>query len=119
MSTTTTRQAVNARRAVSYFFLLLGAVSGTWAARIPAVKQNLDLSAGQLSYGLFAVAAGLVIGMRFAGRLTDRLGSARLITPAAIITALTVIPPATPPTCPSSSPHSSCSASSTPPSTSP
>ncbi|WP_371778111.1 MFS transporter [Streptosporangium subroseum] len=93
MSTTTTRQAVNARRAVSYFFLLLGAVSGTWAARIPAVKQNLDLSAGQLSYGLFAVAAGLVIGMRFAGRLTDRLGSARLITPAAIITALTVIPP--------------------------
>ncbi|MDP9843140.1 MFS transporter [Streptosporangium lutulentum] len=93
MSNPTTRQATNARRAVSYFFLLLGAVSGTWAARIPAVKHNLDLSAGQLSYGLFAVAAGLVIGMRFAGRLTDRLGSARLITPAAILTALTAIPP--------------------------
>ncbi|WP_030911379.1 MFS transporter [Streptosporangium amethystogenes] len=91
--TTTHQHPTNARRAVSYFFILLGTVSGAWAARIPAVKHTLDLSDGQLSYGLLAVAIGLITGMRFAGRLTDRLGSARLLTPAAIATSLTVIPP--------------------------
>ncbi|MFC4894324.1 hypothetical protein ACFPKZ_05920 [Streptosporangium amethystogenes subsp. fukuiense] len=117
--TTTHRHPTNARRAVSYFFILLGTVSGAWAARIPAIKHTLDLSDGQLSYGLLAIAIGLITGMRFAGHLTDRLGSARLITPAAIATSLTVIPPATPPPSPPSSPPSSSSASSTPPSTSP
>ncbi|MEV4379163.1 MFS transporter [Streptosporangium sp. NPDC049644] len=91
--TTTHQHPTNARRAVSYFFILLGTVSGAWAARIPAVKHTLDLSDGQLSYGLLAIAIGLITGMRFAGHLTDRLGSARLITPAAIATSLTVIPP--------------------------
>ncbi|MEU8379339.1 MFS transporter [Streptosporangium sp. NPDC048865] len=89
-----------ARRAVAYFFTLLGIVSGAWAARIPAVKHDLHLTDGQLSYGLLAVAIGLVTGMRFAGHLTDRLGSARLITPAAITTALAVIPPGHAPTLP-------------------
>ncbi|MEU4539411.1 MFS transporter [Streptosporangium sp. NPDC023825] len=91
--TTTHRPPAHARKAVCYFFILLGITSGAWAARIPAVKHTLNLSDGQLSYGLLAVALGLVTGMRFAGHLTDRLGSARLITPAAIATALTVIPP--------------------------
>ncbi|GAA4228967.1 MFS family permease [Streptosporangium album] len=100
MNNHTTRQATNARRAVSFFFILLGTVSGAWAARIPAVKHDLGLSDGQLSYGLLAVALGLVTGMRFAGRLTDRLGSARVVTPAAVATALAVIPPGYAPTLP-------------------
>ncbi|MDP9868373.1 MULTISPECIES: MFS transporter [Streptosporangium] len=100
MSDTPTQQATNARRAVSYFFTLLGTASGAWAARIPAVKHDLGLSDGQLSYGLLAIAAGLVIGMRFAGRLTDRLGSARLLTPAAVATSLALIPPGYAPTLP-------------------
>ncbi|MEU7984789.1 MFS transporter [Streptosporangium canum] len=100
MSDTTPRQAANARRAVSFFFILLGTVSGAWAARIPAVKHDLGLSDGQLSYGLLAVAAGLVVGMRFAGRLTDHFGSARVLTPAGIATALAVIPPGYAPTLP-------------------
>ncbi|GAT71211.1 MFS transporter [Planomonospora sphaerica] len=97
---TTPRQAANARRAVSYFFIVLGTVSGAWAARIPAVKTDLGLSDGQLSYGLLAIAVGLVVGMRFAGRLTDHFGSARVIVPAAIGTALTIIPPGYAPTLP-------------------
>ncbi|GAA3133836.1 MFS transporter [Planomonospora alba] len=93
-------QAVRARRAVSFFFILLGTVSGAWAARIPAVKTDLGLSDGQLSYGLLAIAVGLVVGMRFAGRLTDHFGSARVIVPAGVATALTVIPPGYAPTLP-------------------
>ncbi|MEV4185250.1 MFS transporter [Streptosporangium canum] len=100
MSDTTPRQAANARRAVSFFFILLGTVAGAWAARIPAVKHDLGLSDGQLSYGLLAIAAGLVVGMRFAGRLTDHFGSARVLTPAGIATALAVIPPGYAPTLP-------------------
>ncbi|GGT02058.1 MFS transporter [Planobispora rosea] len=100
MSTTTTQQAVNARRAVSFFFALLGTVSGVWAARIPAVKNTLGLTDGQLSYGLLAIAVGLIVGMRFAGRLTDRLGSARVIVPAGIGTALAIVPAGYMPTLP-------------------
>ncbi|MFF5207674.1 MFS transporter [Streptosporangium sp. NPDC000396] len=100
MSEAATRQTVGARRAVSFFFVLLGTVSGVWAARIPAVKHSLGLSDGELSYGLLAVAAGLVVGMRFAGRLTDRLGSARVVTPAGIATCLAVILPGYAPTLP-------------------
>ncbi|WP_326822713.1 MFS transporter [Streptosporangium sp. NBC_01756] len=100
MNNPTTRQAAGARRAVSFFFILLGATSGAWAARIPAVKHDLHLSDGQLSYGLLAIAAGLVTGMRFAGRLTDRFGSARVVTPAAVATALAIIPPGYAPTLP-------------------
>ncbi|MBB2914404.1 MFS family permease [Streptosporangium becharense] len=97
---TTTPNPANARRAVSYFFILLGTTSGAWAARIPAVKHTLHLTDGQLTYGLLAIAAGLVAGMRFAGPLTDRLGSARLLPPAAIATALAIIPPGYAPTLP-------------------
>ncbi|MEU4330709.1 MFS transporter [Nonomuraea dietziae] len=82
-----------ARVAVSFFFALLGIVSGVWAARIPTVKQALHLSDGQLSLGLLAVAVGLVIGMQFAGRITDRLGSARVVVPAGVTCALAMIPP--------------------------
>ncbi|MGW4420697.1 MFS transporter [Streptosporangium sp. NPDC004631] len=92
MSDTPARQAVHARRAVSFFFVALGTVSGAWAARIPAVKHALDLGNGQLGYALLAITTGLVVGMRFAGRLTDRLGSSRVVAPAAVATSLAIIP---------------------------
>ncbi|MEV8638126.1 MFS transporter [Streptosporangium sp. NPDC051023] len=100
MSGTAIRQVTGARRAVSFFFVLLGTVSGAWAARIPAVKHDLGLGNGQLSYGLLALTTGLIVGMRFAGRLTDRFGSARVVTPAAVATTLAVIPPGYAPTLP-------------------
>ncbi|SDG74171.1 Fucose permease [Sinosporangium album] len=86
--------ARRARLSVCYSFALLGVVLGVWAARIPAVKADLGLSDGQLSIALFALAAGLVAGMQVAGRLTDRLGSARVMVPAGVVMALGVIPPA-------------------------
>ncbi|MCG5213570.1 MFS transporter [Streptosporangium sp. KLBMP 9127] len=89
-----------ARIAVCFFFILLGVVSGIWAARIPAIKETLHLSDGQLSYGLLALAAGLVTGMRAAGRLTDRLGSPRVMVPAGAGVALALIVPGYAPTLP-------------------
>ncbi|AVT34846.1 MFS transporter [Plantactinospora sp. BC1] len=71
------------RVAVSLLFLLFGMAIGTWTARIPAVKESLGLSDGQLSVGLLGLAAGAITGMQFTGRLVDRYGSVRVMLPVA------------------------------------
>jgi MFS family permease len=50
------------RRAVSIAFLAFGAVMGSWVPRLPALKDHLHLSDGQVGYALVAVAVGAVIG---------------------------------------------------------
>ena len=57
------------------FFALLGASSGVWLARIPAIKQGLHLSDGLLGVALLAAPAGLVLIAVLAGRIVDRIGS--------------------------------------------
>ncbi|WP_254549941.1 MFS transporter [Catellatospora tritici] len=83
-----------ARIAVSLQFALYGTILGTWTARIPAIKQHLELTDGQLSVGLLAFAAGAIIGMQAAGRLVDRLGSARLLLPIVLADGLLLVSPA-------------------------
>jgi predicted MFS family arabinose efflux permease len=75
-------------------FALFGIALGTWTARIPAIKQHLGLSDGQLSVGLLAFAAGAITGMQLIGRLVDRYGSTRIMLPMAIAEGLLLIPPA-------------------------
>ena len=53
-----TRQRV----AVSAAFLAYGAVSGSWVPRLPAIKEHLRLTDGQLGVALLALAVGAVIG---------------------------------------------------------
>jgi MFS family permease len=50
------------RRAVSVAFLVFGAVSGSWVPRLPALKDHLHLSDGQVGYSLLAFSLGAVIG---------------------------------------------------------
>jgi len=50
------------RRAVSIAFLAFGAVMGSWVPRLPALKDHLHLSDGQIGYALVALAVGAVIG---------------------------------------------------------
>ena len=59
-----------ARRAVTLVFALNGALIGSWAVRIPAVKANLDLSDGTLGLALAAIAAGSLVAMPIAGWLS-------------------------------------------------
>ena len=61
--------------AVAASFLIHSTVSGTWAPRLPAIKESLDLSDGELGTALVGLAIGLVAGTRLAGAPVDRFGS--------------------------------------------
>ncbi len=61
--------------AVASAFLIHSTVSGTWAPRLPAIKESLDLSDGELGTALVGLAIGLVAGTRVAGAPIDRFGS--------------------------------------------
>jgi MFS family permease len=63
------------RAAVSAAFLIHATVSGTWAPRLPAIKDSLGLSDGELGTALVGLAIGLVVGTRLAGAPVDRFGS--------------------------------------------
>ena len=63
------------RAAVSAAFLIHSTVSGTWAPRLPAIKESLGLSDGELGTALVCLAIGLLVGTRLAGAPVDRFGS--------------------------------------------
>ena len=63
------------RAAVAAAFLIHSTVSGTWAPRLPAIKESLALSDGELGTALVGLAIGLVAGTRVAGAPIDRFGS--------------------------------------------
>ncbi|GAA3556998.1 MFS transporter [Amycolatopsis ultiminotia] len=70
-------EARRARTAVSAVFAVCGAAFASWAARVPAAQAKLDLSAGQLSIGLFGLAAGSVVALAAAGPVLIKIGSRR------------------------------------------
>jgi MFS family permease len=65
----------NARGATALVFFLTGVVGGTWAARIPAVQERLDLSDGALGLALLGLEGGAVLGLPLGGALVARIGS--------------------------------------------
>jgi len=55
---------------------MVGAVYAAWATRIPAIKDDLGLSAGQLGLAILGLEAGAIAGLPAGGALVARLGSA-------------------------------------------
>jgi len=74
------------RAALASLFLGFGIVSGTWAARIPAVQHRLRLDDGELGLVIFSVSAASVAVLPLAGWLVARLGG-RTITVAGVAVA--------------------------------
>ena len=64
-----------AHRATGTVFFITGAVFASFAARVPALQERLDLSHGTLSLAFLALNAGAVAGLPGGGALVSRLGS--------------------------------------------
>jgi hypothetical protein len=61
-----------------------GVAFGTFAARVPAIKERLDLSDGELGLALLFIAAGALVAFPVAGRLIASTGS-RPVTRAGLV----------------------------------
>ncbi|MFU8852323.1 MFS transporter [Micromonospora sp. SL1-18] len=81
------RPVLAARNGVAVVFALNGLALGTWFSRVPAVREALGLSAGQLGLLLLAMSAGAVLAMPVAGLVTQRLGPARTVAASVLLVA--------------------------------
>lgn len=72
------------RAAITLIFFADGLLIGSWAARIPAVQRQTDVTSGELGLALFAMSLGALVAMPTAGRLSERIGS-RPVTIAALL----------------------------------
>lgn len=72
----TAEQRRRARAAIAITFAVNGVLIGSWAPRIPALKDQLHLSAGALGLALLAPALGTVLAARTVGARTARHGTA-------------------------------------------
>ncbi|GGN19051.1 MFS transporter [Streptomyces fuscichromogenes] len=80
------------RLAIAALFCTLGFQYATWAARIPAIKADLGLTAAEVGVLLMAAGIGAVASFPLVPALMRRLGSARLSLLSALC--LTVLLPA-------------------------
>lgn len=65
----------SARTVIGTVFLVNGAVFATWASRVPAVREALDLSPGALGLALLGLTGGAVVALPLSGTLVSRFGS--------------------------------------------
>jgi MFS family permease len=73
------------RFAIGGYFFILGTAFAVWGARLPAIKESLHLSDGQLGLALFAMPAGSVLTLPVSGRIADRFGLDRVLRLAGVL----------------------------------
>ncbi len=78
------RRTGRAAIAIAAMFFVNGATFSNWLPRIPEVRDALGLGNAGLGATLLGGGLGGVIGALTVGRITDRLGSRRLLTLAAV-----------------------------------
>ncbi len=79
------------RIAVSCFFFLTGLCFASWASRIPAIRDRLQLNDAALGGILFSLPVGLVTSLPVAGFLVARFGS-RIVAIVAAIAYSLILP---------------------------
>jgi predicted MFS family arabinose efflux permease len=91
-------EAVRGRVPVALIFAVHGAANGSFATRIPWIRDRLDLDPAALGLALLAPAAGALLAMPLAGALVHRRDgrtvTAALIGAMAVAVALPVFAPA-------------------------
>src|SRR5690606_27091751 len=81
----TTARVLRARTAVASVFILSGFAIASWFARIPQIRDELDLTAGQLGQVLLVGAVGAVTSLPLAGLVVSRFGTARAVSGAGLL----------------------------------
>lgn len=76
------------RWVTALFFALSGLVSATWSSRIPDVQRNLGLSNGVWGVVLFALPAGLVVGLSGASWLVTRYGTTKIMIGGSVLVSI-------------------------------
>ncbi|WP_406417493.1 MFS transporter [Streptomyces sp. NBC_01614] len=69
------REVRRARYAVASVFAVHGAVTGSFATRVPWIQDHAGVSAGQLGLALAFPALGASVAMPVAGRISHRFGA--------------------------------------------
>lgn len=70
-----TAQVKRARYAIAAVFTVHGAVTGSFATRVPWIQEHAGVSAGQLGLALAFPAIGASLAMPLAGRISHRFGA--------------------------------------------
>jgi MFS family permease len=81
------RYVVAARNGVAVAFGLNGLAFASWFARVPAARDALELTAGQLGLLMFALSGGSVLALLLAGAAAQRLGVRRAVAVASLVAA--------------------------------
>ncbi|MEV4628138.1 MFS transporter [Micromonospora sp. NPDC049523] len=80
-----------ARTAVAFVFALNGLAVASWFSRVPAAREGLGLSAGQLGLLLLAMSLGAILAMVTAGAVVHRAGSPRTTAGATTLVAVGLV----------------------------
>ncbi|MFJ8363325.1 MFS transporter [Streptomyces sp. NPDC093984] len=75
MSEASRKEVRRARYAVAAVFAVHGAVTGSFATRVPWIQDHAHVSAGQLGIALAFPALGASLAMPLAGRISHRFGA--------------------------------------------
>jgi MFS family permease len=74
--------------------MIHAAAFGTWATRIPAIKDHIGAGNGALGIAFSGLAIGLFVGTRIAGGAVDRFGSRPAIRVSTLVLCAVLIGPA-------------------------
>lgn len=79
-NTHTKKELLWGRAAAKAVYFMLGVGSGTFAANIPRIKENLELTPGTLGLALLCCSLGGFVAMQFAAPLIKKLGLRLLLS---------------------------------------
>ncbi|QNS09361.1 MFS transporter [Streptomyces xanthii] len=83
-----------ARAGLTAVFFVNGVLFGTWASRVPAVKEQVGAGNGVLGLTLLGIALGALLAKQLAGQLVTRTGTVPVTRAGAALSCLLLLPPA-------------------------
>jgi predicted MFS family arabinose efflux permease len=87
-------RALRARVGAAACFLLTGFVFASFASRVPAIKEGLDMSDGQLAVAFVGLNAGAILGLQLGGIVVPRTGSRPALTASLLLFTCALLAPA-------------------------